>query len=276
MQSWWSTENGWQMKKNRGPVHSSSERGYRSGCPPREGEVAFQVVLEESDLWVVASSRSGPPRLEDAALDLLQNLRGQLKTYIALHPEFATSFTPVSVGRDAPLIVRRMAAAAECCGVGPMAAVAGGVAQCIAEGLSCHAREVLVENGGDTYLLSSKERIVGFLPDPGSQSVIGLRLPANAFPVSLCSSSATIGHSASLGKGELVAVRSKSGFFADAAATALCNMLQRPKDLDRLLEQAAVWASTTGLQHEDDLLQGVFAQCKGQIAVWGEMELAAL
>lgn len=252
------------------PVHTSPERAYRRGCRPKHNELSFQVVVEQSDLWIV-STRD----LSSEALDALRGVRRLLQGYIAFHPAFAESFTPVAVEEAAPAIVRDMAAAASRCGVGPMAAVAGAVAQHVAEALRPLGSEILVENGGDLFLHSTRERMVGLLPDPKNETVLGVRLKSGDFPLSLCGSSATIGHSASLGQGELVVVRSPSGAFADAAATALCNLLRTPKDLDSLLHQAMAWAEKSSDAPADFVLQGVFAQCKGHVAVWGEMELAA-
>jgi len=252
-------------------MHISPERAYRNACRPRGDETAFQVVVEHSDLWIVARCDESA-----AALEALRDLRSQLKNWIHWHPEFATSFSPLPLPEQAPTIVLEMCLAARRCGVGPMAAVAGAVAEHVAAALAPLSSEVLVENGGDLYLRSSRERLVGLLPDPESGTRIGLRLEADAFPLSLCGSSATIGHSVSLGKGELVVVRSTSGAFADAAATALCNLLETPKDLDAVLRQARTWAEPAPGFPEQFALQGVFAQCKGQLAVWGEMELAAL
>lgn len=252
-------------------VHDSPERRYRATCRPKAEEQAFQVVVEHSDLWIVASQN-----LANQALQALQLLRGQLKGYIAWHPGFAESFAPVLVEDNAPGIIKDMALAAARCGVGPMAAVAGAVAEHVATALQPLSRDVLVENGGDLFMHSAKERVVGLLPDPQNDSTLGVLLSPEVFPLSLCASSATIGHSVSLGSGELVVVRSQSGAFADAAATALCNLLQTPKDLDRLLHTAQQWAAPQPGYPAWCCLQGVFAQCKGRLAVWGEMELAAL
>ncbi len=245
-----------------------TERAYRARCRPRHDESAFQVVMEQSDLWIVAERD-----LSALAMDALQAVRSLLKGYISLHPRFAASFVPVEVEQTAPRVIREMAVAAARCGVGPMAAVAGAVAQYVAERLARESATVLVENGGDLFLRSVQERVVGILADPGNDSSLGLVLPPQAFPVALCSSSATIGHSVSLGKGELVVVRSSGGAFADAAATALCNLLHVPKDLDKVVRQAQTWARRDSSYPDDCVLQGVLAQCKGQIAVWGDMEL---
>lgn len=65
-------------------------------------------------------------------------------------------------------------------------------------------RDCLVENGGDLYLISSRDRVIGLLPEPGSGLFIGVRIPAGDCPLSLCASSGRIGHSLCFGRGELV------------------------------------------------------------------------
>lgn len=248
------------MKK---AVYLSPLRHYRQQYTRHEGEHAFQVVVEETDLHVTACT--------DLAQDIsryVQALRGQLKSYIMLHSNFRDSYTPVSVPDGAADIIRRMAAAAEIAGVGPMAAVAGTISQMVCEEFAGGNPELIVENGGDVYMLSTRDRVAGLLPDPHSESTVGIVLHGEDFPVSICSSSATIGHSLSLGQGELVAVRSKDGSLADACATALCNMLQTPDAIERVTERAAAL--------EAQGIEGVFAQCGGRIAIWGKMELAVV
>ena len=175
---------------------------------------------------------------------------------------------PVPVPDHAPAVVRRMAAATALMNVGPMAAVAGAVAFCVAEELVRFTPDCLVENGGDSMLHSSRERVVGLLSDPAGGAVVGLRLKPEDFPLSLCASSSFIGHSFSFGKGDLAVVRSRDAFVADAAATAFCNMLQEPDDAGRVAEYAAGFAQIG--------VDGVFLQCGGSIGVWGDMELTAL
>ena len=127
---------------------------------------------------------------------------------------------------------------------------------------------MLVENGGDIYLRGRRERIVGLLPDVNSDTVLGLRLAGSALPMSVCSSSASIGHSLSFGQGELATVLAPDGAFADAAATALCNMLQTPADVPMVVDQAKAWA-----RHG---LKGLFVQCGQRLGMWGDFELVSL
>ena len=86
--------------------------------------------------------------------------------------------------------------------------------------------------------------------------------------MAVCASSGTIGHSLSLGSGDLVAVRARDARFADAAATALCNELRGEADIDRVLKRARELA--------DHGLDGVFAQYDQKVAAWGDLELVAL
>ena len=192
---------------------------YRDSVRPQKGEVRFQVVVEQTDLLIVAEKD-----LQAEIASHVSQVRGEIKNWIMFHPEFAESLSPVKVPDSAPDIIRAMAYAGAACDVGPMAAVAGAVAQSVADRFVADSSNILVENGGDTYLHSTCERIVALLAEPDSGAMVGLRIEAGSFPVAICASSGTIGHSLSLGSGDLVAVRAKDARFADAAATALCKI----------------------------------------------------
>nr|WP_321514655.1 UPF0280 family protein [uncultured Pseudodesulfovibrio sp.] len=243
--------------------HLSTDRTYRDLVQPHSGEVRFQVAMEQTDLLVVAECD-----LQNEIAGFVARIRGDVKNWIMFHPEFAESLVPVPVPDDAPAIVRAMAQAGAACGVGPMAAVAGAVAQAVGDAFVDRSPNILVENGGDTYMHSTRERVVALLSEPESGASIGLRLEAGGFPTSICASSGTIGHSLSLGSGDLVAVRARDARFADAAATALCNELRSESDMDTVLKLAKQFA-------EHGLL-GVFAQYDQKVAAWGDLELVAL
>ena len=243
--------------------HLSTDRTYRDSVRPQDGEVRFQVAVEQTDLLIVAEKD-----MHAEIASYVSQVRGEIKNWIMFHPEFAESLTPIEVPDSAPDIIRAMSRASALCGVGPMAAVAGAVAQAVGDHFVVDSPNLLVENGGDTYLQSSRERVVALLAEPDTGAMVGLRLETGAFPVALCASSGTIGHSLSLGSGDLVAVRAKDARLADAAATALCNLLQSEADIDRVLKQAKALAEYG--------LEGVFAQFDKKIAAWGELELVAL
>lgn len=251
-------------------VHTDHVRGYRKRTARHQDEVVFQVVVEETDLWVTASAgQSGlpiVPDLPDRIAAYVTELRGQIKAWMLLAPDFRTSLVPVPTPASAPEVARRMAHGADIAGVGPFAAVAGTVAQMVAERFAPVSPDIIVENGGDIYICSRRDRVVGLLPDPSSGEMIGVVVKAADCPVSLCSSSATIGHSLSLGVGDIAAVRARDASLADAAATLFGNMLQGPDDVARVTERAAAMAHLG--------IEGVYAQCGGRVGIWGNMELA--
>jgi hypothetical protein len=188
--------------------------------------------------------------------------------YAELHPAFLTSLVPLPLESNGPRIIAAMLEAAQVMQVGPMAAVAGAIAQDVADTFGPTCGDILVENGGDIFIRSSIPRTIGLLPDPSNEMTLGLALQPADFPCAVCASSASIGHSLSLGRGDLVVTRARSGALADAAATRLCNELQTRKDLRRVLALAEEFSSQG--------LLGVVAQCQGQIGIRGEMELVGL
>ncbi|WMW65579.1 UPF0280 family protein [Nitratidesulfovibrio liaohensis] len=251
-------------------VHTDHVRGYRKRTARHPDEVVFQVVVEETDLWVTTSAghpgQPVQPDLPDQIAAYVTELRGQIKAWMLLVPDFRTSLVPVPTPASAPEVARRMAHGADIAGVGPFAAVAGTVAQMVAERFAPVSPDIIVENGGDIYICSQRDRVVGLLPDPASGEMIGVVVKAADCPVSLCSSSATIGHSLSLGVGDIAAVRARDASLADAAATLFGNMLQGPDDVARVTERAAAMAHLG--------IEGVYAQCGGRVGIWGNMELA--
>lgn len=249
------------MRKQPSPF-TRPGREYRN-VSPLSGEASFQVVVEETDLWIVAARD-----LSAEVLAYVHNLRGALKTHIAFNPEFLKSMTPLSAPDNAHPLVKAMCKASLATGVGPMAGVAGTIAQFVADHFRTLSPDIIVENGGDIYMHSTRERTVGILADPAGKAGLGVKLEPGDFPISICSSSARIGHSVSLGKGDLAAAAAREGALADCAATALCNVLQGPEDLKRAMDLAASWRGKGVLF--------AFAQCAGKIAVWGELELTAL
>ncbi len=146
--------------------------------------------MEQTDLWIVAR--------RDLSAEIgafVHEIRAGLKNHIILDPAFAASLIPVEAPKDAPDLVRCMARAAGACGVGPMAAVAGAIAQAAADRFAPQSPDILVENGGDIFMHSTVERIVDFCTRPVEGVRLGLRIPAGRFPLAVCTSSGRVGHS---------------------------------------------------------------------------------
>jgi len=224
--------------------------------------VSFQVVVKETDLWVSADRN-----LEKETRDLVLSYRNQLETYITSHPGFLTSLQPREEDPFAPPIVREMIEATRKAGVGPMASVAGAIAEFVGKDLLKITDQVIVENGGDIFIDVKRPVTVSIFAgrSPLSEK-IGLRLPSSQMPLGVCSSSGTVGHSHSEGQADAVCILSSSAVLADGAATALGNRLERKRDLERVDK----WAREIG-----GIIGGV-AIMGDRMASWGRVELVAL
>ncbi|MHB8830456.1 MAG: UPF0280 family protein, partial [Syntrophales bacterium] len=154
--------------------------------------------------------------------------RAILEEYLRRHPLFQHSLEPVAARADAPEVAQRMARAANKVGVGPMAAVAGAMAQLAVEAaLQAGAEEAIVDNGGDIYLQAAAPVIIGLYPGrAGAIGELAFSLQASDTPLSICSSSGKMGHSLSLGECDLATIVAKDASLADAAATLAANLVK--------------------------------------------------
>ena len=156
------------------------------------------------------------------------NQRKLLEDYIKNDPGFKLTLKPYIVPYNAPEIVKRMAKESVKAGVGPMACVAGAIAEYTLKAIiKKGAEHAIVDNGGDIAMKINHPVIVGIYSGENSICDIGLKFyPSNSI-IGICTSSATIGHSLSFGKADAVVVISKNVPLADAIATSLCNSIKQ-------------------------------------------------
>ena len=234
-------------------------RYYRDWSKDRD-LVSFNVVVKETDLYIRARKN-----YKEKAFEIVQRQRAALENYIARHPGFLTALVPFPVSADAPAIARSMEEAAEKVNVGPMAAVAGAFAEFVGKDLLKFSSEIIVENGGDIFLKTAKSRMVGVYAGENSPLTgkIALKIePANT-PLGICTSSGTVGHSLSFGKSDAVVVLAPSAALADAAATAIGNIVKAETDIEIALEFAR---GVSGLV-------GVAVIINDKMGVWGKVNL---
>jgi ApbE superfamily uncharacterized protein (UPF0280 family) len=148
-------------------------------------------------------------------------------------------------------------------GVGPMASVAGAIAEFVGNELLAFSPEIIIENGGDIFLKSLKKRLIGIYAGKSPLSgKIGLEINEQDTPLGVCSSSGTVGHSLSYGKADAVVVLSKSATLADAAATAIGNLIVEPSDIPRGIEFAKGIESLLGIIIIKDDKMGLWGKVK--------------
>ncbi|MCX6557830.1 MAG: UPF0280 family protein [Candidatus Aminicenantes bacterium] len=184
--------------------------------------VRRQVRLKETFATVIAAECH-----QDLAGQSIAASRSAIEAYIARCPEFRTALQPLAVEAGAPAIIRRMAAAAARAGVGPMAAVAGAIAQETVEALvAAGAAHAIVDNGGDVVLFIDRPATIGIFTGPARIRDIALRFVPRPGIFSVCTSSGTVGHSLSFGRADAAIVIAGDGYLADAMATALGNRIR--------------------------------------------------
>jgi ApbE superfamily uncharacterized protein (UPF0280 family) len=238
------------------------EREYRRVVDA--GLVACVVKMAETDLHILATRDA-----EDRALQLVAASRLAVENYIARCPGFARSLTPLPLDSGAPEIIRAMLTAALAAGVGPMAAVAGVIAESVGRGLLNQGmEEVIVENGGDLFVARKQACTVAvYAGESPLSGKLGIRLQAGQMPCGVCCSSGVIGHSLSLGRADAAVVVASDTALADAAATRLGNVVKSGRrDINAALEIAR---NIRGIS-------GVVIVAGEQMGAWGDVELVGI
>lgn len=242
-------------------LKSPQERFYRRWLQLGE-RVAFRVTVKETDLYIQADAP-----LEKAAREAVLEQRSYIETYGERFPEFLATLEPWRCRGPAAPIVRAMAAASEAAGVGPMAAVAGAVAEQVGRALRDHSREVVVENGGDLFVCTRQHLTMGVFAGHSPLSMrVGIRVGGDLRPMGVCTSSGSVGHSLSRGRADAVCVVAADVSLADAVATAVGNRVRRPGDLQPALDFGR---SISGIE-------GLVVILDKRIGCWGAVELVTL
>lgn len=203
----------------------------------------FNVTICETDLFISADKN-----LQDLAYRSVLQHRSYLENYINIHPAFLSSLVSLEYDPFAPPMIREMLTASSKAAVGPMAAVAGAIAERVGKDLRRYSQNVIIENGGDIFLETQEDLHVGIF---AGQSIfnekIAVVVKKEEMPLGICTSSGTIGHSLSFGKADAVCVKAKSAALADAAATAIGNSVKRETDISQALEKGMTIEGVLGV-----------------------------
>lgn len=234
-------------------------RFYRDWVYPR-GLYRKRVVIRETDLQVLSDA----PIDEKFIAAKIEKYRLQIELYISREERFLTALKPLAVELNAPRIVKAMAAAARAANVGPMASVAGAIAEFVGKDiLRKGAHTVIIENGGDIFLKTARPVKVGLFA--GKRELLNnlnLRIKPQQTPMGICASSGTIGHSLSFGNADCVVIIAGNAILADAAATACANRVRSKADLPGMIDFAR---SIKGVRAAAVIL-------RNNLAGWGDIE----
>ena len=222
----------------------------------------FRVAVRETDLLV----RADRP-LEAETRDSVLKHRMSLERYIEQHPDFVHTMVPWPKDQIAPPIVRSMIATSQKAAVGPMASVAGAIAEFVGSDLLALSQNVIVENGGDIFVRTTFPLTAAIFAGKSPLSgKVGVQIDSSDHPIAVCTSSGTLGHSLSLGRADAAVVISDSAALADAAATAVGNQVSTKEDIEPAIAR--------GKDIEGVL--GIVVVLDDKIGLWGDVNLVRM
>lgn len=218
------------------------------------------VNFKETDLQILTSKTLDKEFVQER----IQAYRWDIENYIIKDRRFLTALKPIAVELGAPPIIKSMAEASGLAEVGPMAAVAGAIAEFVGRDLLKKGhKEVIIENGGDIFMASRKSRVVRIYTGlPKIWKNLSIKIFPKSMPLGICTSSACVGHSLSFGSADSVVILSQNASLADAAATAVTNRVHKKDDLEPALKFAR---SIKGVK-------GVIIILKNNLVSWGDFK----
>ena len=216
-------------------------------------------TLKETMCTIISDKPQGIRTAEES----IRRSRQELEVYIKENPKFFYALKPYPAP-EKPLVARMMAQAAEKAGVGPMAAVAGVIADIAVDDMTHLGCEVaVVENGGEISAASNVpiDVAVSAGDEPLSRR-FGFRL--TEFPIGVATSSGRFSHALSFGDAEAATVFCKNAGLADAAATAVGNAV-KGEDADAGIK--------TGIKRGMSIegVEGVLIIFKGKVGMAGKI-----
>jgi ApbE superfamily uncharacterized protein (UPF0280 family) len=215
--------------------------------------------LNESRGTIIADKRDA---IETAIVSLKRN-RLELETYAKSNPNFLFSLKPIEPPAE-PLVAKLMAEAAEKADVGPMAAVAGVLADlAVRDMVAAGCKVAVVEDGGEISAASNTPIDVALAAgDDLLSKRFGFRL--TEFPAGVATSSGRFSHALSFGDAEAATVFCREAGLADAAATAVGNVVKGEKPQD---------AVNAGMERAHSIpgVDGVIILYKGFVGTSGKI-----
>ncbi len=195
------------------------------------------------------------------AEDAVFEARRLIEDKVAQDEFFRITYDSYSIQSDDDPLIQRMCKASELSGVGPFAGVAGAVAVHAVERMKeAGASYAIVENGGDIAFYSPEPRLIGLFADHPVLKDVAFSIWSDDI-TGICSSSAKIGPSVSLGNSNVCTVFSDDVILADCCATLLGNRVTDEESLPDALEYVG---SISGVK-------GCLACIGGKVAMFGEV-----
>ncbi len=185
--------------------------------------------------------------------------RSKIEKEIVKNLLFKYSLEPIEINNeiyknnDMPEVIKKNLYAARCANVGPMASVAGAIAEILCEKLINKFDAGIIENGGDIALFGDRDFKVKIYAGNSvfSNKFFILLNPAKLLPnkiLGVCTSSSSVGPSMSFGDSDATTIISNSPAIADAFATSLGNLVKNEKEsIEKVIEYAKKFNEIYGI-----------------------------
>lgn len=218
-------------------------------------------VHAKIEIAETAATIAAEGRFVETAVDAIKAVRREIERQVRRDQFFLTTMEPYTPDDPAPTVMR-MCEAASLAGVGPMATVAGTVAQVALEAMVAHGcGHGWVDNGGDVALVLNKPVTMEVFHEPGAGTAFGLTVQPTRRIIGICTSSGRLGHSISLGDSDVALAIADSAMLADALATAIGN---RVHGTHTLMDCFEPFKSVPGMT-------GGLVMVDGQVAMHGRI-----
>lgn len=229
-----------------------------------------RFLEKESDVTIISDSKNAILRAKKS----FHHHRENLEKYVKEDSLFLKSFSPVTTNSNFR-VIEMMANVAFQCDVGPMAAVAGVLADLMLEDMKLNNKKgdsdfeeckiALVENGGEIAIDSEESMKIALYAGQNKLNLnLGFLVRKEDCPIGIGTSSATVGHAISLGQADAVTVFAKNAALADAAATKIGNLV-KGDDIEQSIKK--------GLDAVDDIdgLLGAFISRNNKVGQTGKI-----
>jgi len=193
----------------------------------------FELIKEQFQLkeTIITITAENNYYIEIAKKEI-QRSRKEIEGFIQKNSFFIDTLKPYTSHEEDPEIIKKMCKSSKKLNVGPMATVAGVIAEYAVKAMiSKGSKHAIVDNGGDIAIFSNKPVNIGIYTGNQSTNNFSFKISPKSEIIGVCTSSANVGPSLSFGNTDAVTVISHDVAIADAAATALGNYVNVGHDI---------------------------------------------
>jgi len=219
-----------------------------------------EFVTSRIEIQETAATIAAERRFIARAVDAMKAARRDIERQIRKDRFFLTTLEPYDSELCTSETTARMCAAAKLAGVGPMATVAGAIAQAALDAMASEGcTHAWVDNGGDIALVLESPITLEVFTTPGSSKAFAFDLRTTGRKMGICSSSGRLGHSISFGDSDVAVAIADDAVVADAFATALGNEVKDRESLGRCFDT---------LNNTKSVIGGL-VMMDGEVAIYG-------